>query len=207
ADEVVFLDIWKTEGGDDVMIEVIEARGKQLFIPLTLPAPIQNLHHITQLLNHPPDKLSLNSTPLKHPQLIPQPTHKFPPQSICIPIHTFYHKHTNHYFSTTHPPKKLTDLTLYHSLQQLHHLPPPQLLITTIHHDPIKQPFHIQHLPKIKQLLNIPIIPSPPPPNPQHFLQLFQHTHLSPRLPPTILHHQQTTLPEIKHKIREPGIL
>ena len=36
ADELVFLDISKTEAGHDLMIEVIEATAKQLFIPLTV---------------------------------------------------------------------------------------------------------------------------------------------------------------------------
>ena len=54
------------------MIEVIEATAKQLFIPLTVGGGIQNLDDITQLLNHGADKVSLNSSALKHPELIRQ---------------------------------------------------------------------------------------------------------------------------------------
>ena len=92
ADELVFLDISKTEAGHDLMIEVIEATAKQLFIPLTVGGGIQNLDDITQLLNHGADKISLNSSALKHPELIRQASEKFGRQCICIAIDSFYDK-------------------------------------------------------------------------------------------------------------------
>ena len=86
ADELVFLDISKTEAGHDLMIEVIEATAKQLFIPLTVGGGIQNLDDITQLLNHGADKISLNSSALKHPELIRQASEIFGLQCICSAI-------------------------------------------------------------------------------------------------------------------------
>ena len=98
ADELVFLDISKTEAGHDLMIEVIEATAKQLFIPLTVGGGIQNLDDITQLLNHGADKISLNSSALKHPELIRQASEKFGRQCICIAIDSFYDKDRKDYF-------------------------------------------------------------------------------------------------------------
>ena len=113
ADELVFLDISKTEAGHDLMIEVIEATAKQLFIPLTVGGGIQNLDDITQLLNHGADKISLNSSALKHPELIRQASEKFGRQCICIAIDSFYDKDRKDYFCTTHGGKKLTDVRVY----------------------------------------------------------------------------------------------
>lgn len=64
ADELVFLDISKTEEGHSLMLEVIEQTASRLFIPLTVGG-IQSLDDITQLLNHGADKVSLNSSALK----------------------------------------------------------------------------------------------------------------------------------------------
>ena len=52
ADELVFLDISRTEEGHDLMLEVIEETANQLFIPLTIGGGIQTLDDITQLLHH-----------------------------------------------------------------------------------------------------------------------------------------------------------
>ncbi len=65
ADELVFLDISKTEEGHSLMLEVIEQTASRLFIPLTVGGGIQSLDDITQLLNHGADKVSLNSSALK----------------------------------------------------------------------------------------------------------------------------------------------
>ncbi len=77
ADELVFLDISKTEEGHSLMLEVIEQTASRLFIPLTVGGGIQSLDDITQLLNHGADKVSLNSSALKNPQLIKQASDKF----------------------------------------------------------------------------------------------------------------------------------
>ncbi len=57
GDEVVFVDIWKREGGDDVMIEVIEGRGKELFMRLRVGGGIENLDDIREVLNEGGDKI------------------------------------------------------------------------------------------------------------------------------------------------------
>ena len=64
-----------------------------------------------------------------------------------------------------------------------------------------------EHLAKIKQLVNIPIIASGGGGNAQHFVELFQQTDVSAGLAASILHDQETTVAEIKDKMREGGIL
>lgn len=56
--------------------------------------------------------------------------------------------------------KKLTDVRVYDWVQEVEHLGAGELLITSMHHDGMKQGFDIEHLAKIKQLVNIPIIAS-----------------------------------------------
>ncbi|WP_398570981.1 HisA/HisF-related TIM barrel protein, partial [Staphylococcus aureus] len=71
-DQLLFLHISNTEHRHTLILQLIQHTPSPFFIPLTLPPPIQTLHHITQFLNHRPHKLSLNSTPLKNPHLIKQ---------------------------------------------------------------------------------------------------------------------------------------
>ena len=100
---------------------------------------------------------------------------------------------------------KLTDVSVYDWVQ-VEHLGAGELLITSMHHDGMKQGFDIEHLAKIKQLVNIPIIASGGG-NAQHFVELFQQTDVSAGLAASILHDQETTVAEIKDKMREGGIL
>lgn len=142
------------------MLEVIERTAKQLFIPLTVGGGIQTLNDITQLLNHGADKVSLNSSALKHPELIRQASEKFGRQCICIAIDSFYDKQRDDYFCTTHGGKRLTNVRVYDWVQEVERLGAGELLITSMHQDGMKQGFDIDHLAEIKKLVNIPIIAS-----------------------------------------------
>ncbi len=106
ADELVFLDISKTEEGHSLMLEVIEQTASRLFIPLTVGGGIQSLDDITQLLNHGADKVSLNSSALKNPQLIKQASDKFGRQCICIAIDSYYDPERKAHYCCTHGGKK-----------------------------------------------------------------------------------------------------
>lgn len=52
------------------MLDVIEETAEKLFIPLTVGGGISTIDDISQLLNHGADKVSLNSSALKHPAFI-----------------------------------------------------------------------------------------------------------------------------------------
>lgn len=64
ADELVFLDISKTENGHQMMLDIISETASKLFIPLTIGGGISTLEDISVLLNHGADKISLNSSAL-----------------------------------------------------------------------------------------------------------------------------------------------
>ncbi len=206
ADELVFLDISRTEAGHDLMLEVIEETANQLFIPLTIGGGIQTLDDITQLLHHGADKVSLNSSALKDPELIRQESEKFGRQCICIAIDSYYDENRNDYFCTTHGGKKLTDVRVYDRVQQVEHLGAGELLVTSMRHDGMKQGFDIEHLSEIKSLVNIPIIASGGGGNAQHFVELFRKTDVSAGLAASILHDKETSVDQIKETLRQGGV-
>ncbi|HDJ7304918.1 TPA: imidazole glycerol phosphate synthase subunit HisF [Staphylococcus aureus] len=206
ADELVFLDISKTEEGHSLMLEVIEQTASRLFIPLTVGGGIQSLDDITQLLNHGADKVSLNSSALKNPQLIKQASDKFGRQCICIAIDSYYDPERKAHYCCTHGGKKMTNIKVYDWVQQVEQLGAGELLVTSMGHDGMKQGFDIEHLAKIKSLVNIPIIASGGGGNAQHFVELFDQTDVSAGLAASILHDRETTVQSIKEVIRQGGI-
>lgn len=206
ADELVYLDISKTEEGHDLMLEVIEETANQLFIPLTIGGGIQTLEDITQLLNHGADKVSLNSSALRNPELIRQASEKFGRQCICIAIDSYYDEQRQDYYCATHGGKKLTDVRVYDWVQQVERLGAGELLVTSMRHDGMKQGFDIEHLSEIKSLVNIPIIASGGGGNAQHFVDLFRTTDVSAGLAASILHDKETTVAKIKTEMRQGGV-
>lgn len=160
ADELVFLDISKTERGHALTLDIIQQTAEQLFIPLTVGGGIASLDDISDLLKHGADKVSLNSAALNNPELIRQASEKFGRQCICIAIDSQYDPKLDDYFCCTHGGKKRTDKRVYDWVQEVESLGAGELLVTSMDFDGMKQGFDLKHLNGIAERVNIPIIAS-----------------------------------------------
>lgn len=206
ADELVFLDISKTEQGHDLTLDIIEKTASQLFIPLTVGGGISSLDDISQLLKHGADKVSLNSAALKNPDLIRQASEKFGRQCICIAIDSQYDPETDDYYCCTHGGKQRTDKRVYEWVQEVEALGAGELLVTSMAYDGMKNGFDLEHLNGIAQRVNIPIIASGGGGNAEHFVELFNETPVSAGLAASILHDKETTVKAIKTTLDQGGI-
>ena len=70
ADELVFLDIAASLENRGTTIELATKLARKLFIPFTIGGGISSLDHITDLVTAGADKISINSSALKNPDLI-----------------------------------------------------------------------------------------------------------------------------------------
>lgn len=206
ADELVFLDISKTEERHDLTLDVIRRTAEQLFIPLTVGGGISTLEDIYQLLQHGADKVSLNSAALNNPDLIRQASEKFGKQCICIAIDSDYDSIENDYFCCTHGGKQRTPIRVYDWVTQVEALGAGELLVTSMAFDGMKQGFDIDHLNGIAKRVNIPIIASGGGGSATHFTDLFTQTNVSAGLAASILHDKETTIRAIKSVLREGGV-
>ncbi|MGV3188006.1 imidazole glycerol phosphate synthase subunit HisF [Staphylococcus chromogenes] len=206
ADELVFLDISKTEEGHDLTLEVIRQTAEQLFIPLTVGGGISTLEDISQLLNHGADKVSLNSAALKNPDLIRQASDKFGKQCICIAIDSQYDPQLDDFVCCTHGGKQRTDKRVYDWVQEVEALGAGELLVTSMAFDGMKQGFDLEHLNEIARRVNIPIIASGGGGHATHFTDLFTKTLVSAGLAASILHDKETTIRDIKTELQKGGI-
>ncbi|WP_394371040.1 imidazole glycerol phosphate synthase subunit HisF [Staphylococcus chromogenes] len=206
ADELVFLDISKTEEGHDLTLEVIRQTAEQLFIPLTVGGGISTLEDISQLLNHGADKVSLNSAALKNPDLIRQASDKFGKQCICIAIDSQYDPQLDDFVCCTHGGKQRTDKRVYDWVQEVEALGAGELLVTSMAFDGMKQGFDLNHLNEIARRVNIPIIASGGGGHATHFTELFTKTPVSAGLAASILHDKETMIRDIKTELQKGGI-
>ncbi len=86
ADELVFLDITATHEDREIIIDVVYRTAEQVFIPLTVGGGIQSLEMIKQLLRAGADKVSINSSAVRDPDLINRSSDRFGNQCIVVAI-------------------------------------------------------------------------------------------------------------------------
>lgn len=86
ADEIVFLDITASHEGRETIYDVIARAAEQVFIPLTVGGGISSTEHFRNLLNLGADKISVNSSAIKNPNLITDAALKFGRQCVVVAI-------------------------------------------------------------------------------------------------------------------------
>ncbi|MBQ4153463.1 MAG: imidazole glycerol phosphate synthase subunit HisF, partial [Oscillospiraceae bacterium] len=86
ADEIVFLDITATHEGRGTIIDVVRKTAKKVFVPLTVGGGIKTVEDFKEVLRAGADKVSINSSAVKNPNLIKEAADKFGSQCVVVAI-------------------------------------------------------------------------------------------------------------------------
>ena len=77
ADELVFLDITASHEGRDIMLDVVRQVSEQVFMPFTVGGGIRTLEDATRLIQAGAEKVSINSSAVRTPELVSAVARKF----------------------------------------------------------------------------------------------------------------------------------
>ena len=86
ADEITFLDITASSDQRDIILHIVEACAKQVFIPLTVGGGVRKVEDVRRLLNAGADKVSMNTAAVLNPDLISDASAKVGNQCIVVAI-------------------------------------------------------------------------------------------------------------------------
>ena len=86
ADELVFLDITASKENRGTTIELATRLARELFIPFTIGGGISSLEDMYSLVTTGADKVSVNSSAIRNPNLISEGAKRFGSQCIVVAI-------------------------------------------------------------------------------------------------------------------------
>ena len=86
ADELVFLDIAASHEGRGTLIDMVRRTAESVTIPFTVGGGISTVEGITELLRAGADKVSLNSSAVRRPELVQEGADQFGCQCIVVAI-------------------------------------------------------------------------------------------------------------------------
>ncbi len=86
ADELVFLDIAASHQGRDTLVDLVRRTAEAVTIPFTVGGGISSVEGITALLRAGADKVSLNSSAVRDPELVSRGAERFGCQCIVVAI-------------------------------------------------------------------------------------------------------------------------
>ena len=204
ADELVFLDISATLEGRKTMLEMVLKVAEQVNIPFTVGGGISSVADVTALLNYGADKISINSSAIKRPELINELSDKFGSQCVVVAIDAkqIDGQWKVHLAGGTVP----TALNLFEWAKEVEKRGAGEILFTSMNNDGTKAGFANEALAKLSALLNIPIIASGGAGNVQHFIDSFVIGKSDAALAASVFHFGEIAIMDLKTQLSENKI-
>lgn len=199
ADELVLLDISATNENRSAFIPVVKAVAEQVNIPFTVGGGISSVENARTLLRSGADKISVNSSAVKRPELITELADQFGKQ--CVVVAIDIRKTTTGWTVHTHGGKNDIRIDAFEWIAEVVSLGAGELLITSMDGDGTKNGFALEFYKKAQELVTIPIIASGGAGTIAHFEDLFTQTNVTGGLAASIFHFGEITIPELKNEL------
>ena len=204
ADELVFLDITATEQNRKTLVELVKQVAEKVNIPFTVGGGISSVEDVEILLNSGADKVSINSSAIKNPQLINDLAAKFGSQCIVVAIDA--KEIEDDWIVHLVGGKIPTDINLFDWAKEVEQRGAGEILFTSMDHDGTKNGFANIALNKLGKLVNIPIIASGGAGNMQHFTDTFVKGESDAALAASVFHFKEIEIIALKQELRRNNI-
>ncbi|MCB4808517.1 imidazole glycerol phosphate synthase subunit HisF [Tamlana sp. 62-3] len=204
ADELVFLDIAATLENRGTTLDMVTRVAEQVNIPFTVGGGISSVEHVDALLKCGADKVSINSSAVKRPDLVNELANKFGSQCVVVAIDA---KQVDghwkvHLAGGTIP----TEIDLFEWAKEVETRGAGEILFTSMDHDGTKAGFANEALAQLSDTLNIPIIASGGAGNVQHFVDTFKEGKSDAALAASVFHFGEIPIPELKQELKKHNI-
>jgi cyclase len=205
ADELVFLDISATLEGRKTMLEMVLKVAEQVNIPFTVGGGISSVADVALLLKSGADKVSINSSAIKRPELVNELAEKFGNQCVVVAIDAkqIDGEWLVHLAGGTIP----TELNLFDWAKEVENRGAGEILFTSMNNDGTKAGFANKALAKLSTELNIPIIASGGAGTVQHFVDTFKIGKSDAALAASVFHFGEIAILDLKKELKKNNIL
>ncbi len=204
ADELVFLDICASHENRKTLYDMVEKVAKEIFIPFTVGGGISSIDDIRRLLNIGADKVSINSSAIKDPDLISEASKAFGSQCVVVAIDVKKINNSWNVFvkgGRENTGKDAIEWALYAQKQGAG-----EILLTSMDTDGTKSGFDLEITEIITSKLNIPVIASGGAGTIKDILDVFKYTDVDAALAASIFHYSEYSIDDVKKYLRNNNI-
>lgn len=205
ADELVYLDITASHEGRKTFTELVQRIAAEVSIPFTVGGGIHELSDVERLLAAGADKVSINSSAIRRPELISEIAARFGVQE-CVCAIDARLEDDGQWRCYLNGGRIPTERTLFEWAHEAQERGAGEILFTSMNHDGSKQGFAIDALRRLHEELSIPVIASGGAGTKQHFLDVFQQAHVDAALAASVFHFNEIPMAELKQFLADEGV-
>lgn len=204
ADELVFLDITASHEKRKTLIELVKEIAAVLRIPFTVGGGISEVSDIEKLLKAGADKVSLNSSIVRNPDLITESAKEFGSQAVVAAVDV---KLTNgKYVVYVKGGREPVDLEGISWCKRTAELGAGEILLTSMDKDGTKDGYDNVLLKQVTEAVSIPVIASGGAGKIEHFLDSFKHANVDACLAASLFHFKELEIKDLKNYLSQNGI-
>ncbi|UEG49773.1 imidazole glycerol phosphate synthase subunit HisF [Ferruginibacter lapsinanis] len=205
ADELVFLDITATVEKRKTLVELVKKVAAAINIPFTVGGGISTVEDVSVLLQNGADKISINTSAYKNPQIIADMSKEFGNQCIVLAIDTKKEEDGEWYVYLNGGRTKTETKTIDWAKQAVD-LGAGEILLTSMNNDGTKAGFALDITAALSELLPVPIIASGGAGTMEHFKEVFEGGKADAALAASIFHYKEIGIPELKNYLSQQKI-
>lgn len=204
ADELVFLDITATIEKRDTLLHLVEAVAAEINIPFTVGGGVNSVGDVARLIAAGADKVSVNSSAVKRPELISELAQEFGSQCIVLAVDT---KCVDGIWKVfVQGGREETELITTEWVKKAVELGAGEILLTSMNNDGTKGGFALGITQQVCEAVKVPVIASGGAGSKADFEELFTKTQATAGLAASIFHYSELPLPELKEYLKTKQI-
>lgn len=204
ADELVFLDITATVDNRKTLVNLVREVARHVNIPFTVGGGISSIKDVSALLNAGADKVSINSSAVRRPELIDELALQFGSQCIIVAIDT---RHVDGLdWVHTHGGRRITEIKTIPWAKEVESRGAGEILLTSMDTDGTKAGFANVLTSEISSHSSIPIIASGGAGTMEHFFEVFTEGKADAGLAASIFHFKEIEILALKNYLANKGI-
>ena len=204
ADELTFLDITASSDGRNTMLDVVRRVADSIFIPFCVGGGLRTVEDIRATLLAGADKIALNSSAVKTPDLINDGAKRFGSQCIVVAIDPKWVDGRWQVF--INGGRTPTDLEAVTWAREVEQRGAGEILLTCMDKDGTKSGYQLDLTAMIAESVSIPVIASGGAGKPEHFLDVLTTGKADAALAATLFHYRELTLGDLKQYLHDNGV-
>jgi cyclase len=209
ADELVFLDITATNEKRKTLSELVKRIASHINIPFTVGGGISSVEDVSILLASGADKISVNTSAFKRPELIRELATRFGSQCVVLAIDTKFDPdgyRDDNWYVYLNGGKVKTDTKALDWAKKGVALGAGEILLTSMNNDGTKNGFANDITATISEQVNVPVIASGGAGNIQHFADAFLKGKADAALAASVFHFGEISISDLKNELIKNNI-
>ena len=205
ADELVFLDITASYEQRDIVIDMVSRVADHVFIPFAVGGGLRTVDDIRAILRAGADKISINSSAVRTPELISKGAERFGSQCIVVAVDPKWEGDWwQVYVDGGRVP---TGLEAVEWAREAERRGAGEILLTSMDRDGTQDGYDIPLTKAVAQAVSIPVIASGGAGKLEHFSEVLSEGEADAALAASVFHFGQLTITQVRDYLREQGVV